>query len=263
MNDELKQFILQLSAQAGEYLRNHFYSFKNVFQKDIGALVTNVDLELEEILSQRIRREFPNHGIMLVGHDKQLPKSDYLWVIDALDGSSHFARGIPMYTSNIALLHKGETLFGAVNQAQTNQLYFAQKDDGAYLNGIDINVSDQTDLDKAFVYVELPEHKFSSQSQVGPMLEKNLKSLDALIKNAAQVETFRIGAFGQCLVAGGSFDAYVDLSGSSRALSQAASTLIVKEAGGEIVDLEKLENGFVQVMATNGKLTESIRENMR
>ena len=72
------------------------------------------------------------------------------------------------------------------------------------------------------------------------------------------METFRIGSFGQCLVASGSFDAYVDLSGTSQALSQAAAQLIIQEAGGELINLAEDNNGFVQVMATNNKLTKKL-----
>src|SRR3989338_6085952 len=237
MKQALKQFLLQISAEAGEFLRNHFYTFKNVFQQDIGSYVTNVDLELEDILARRLRQTYPEYQLAFVGHDTPASNAEYVWIIDALDGSSHFARNIPIYTCNLALQHRGKTVMAAVNAPETRQLFFAQTGKGAQLNGLDIQVSGQDKLDQAFVYVELPERKFAKQADVSGQVEQGMRALRALIAQTAQVETFRLGAIGQCLVAAGSFDAYVDLSGSSQALSQAAGQLIVRESGGEIINL--------------------------
>ena len=81
---KLKQFIIQLSAEAGEYLRNHFYTLKNVVEHESGRLVTNVDLELAKIISQRIAREFTDHEVVIQGSDQSPAKSDFVWYIDPL-----------------------------------------------------------------------------------------------------------------------------------------------------------------------------------
>lgn len=254
----LNQFILQLSAEAGEYLRNNFYTFKNVFHRDVGSLATNVDLELEATLRRRISEAYPDHAITVVGGEAGDAAAEYHWIIDPLDGSQHFSRNIPIYTVNIAVQKHGETIFGAVNHPQTNQLFFAELGKGAWLNGIDIHISEQTELAKAFVFVELPERKFSQQPEKADF-DQRMAAVAKLVERAGQVETFRIGGFGQCLVAAGAFDAYVDLSGTSRADSQAASQLILREAGGEIIDLSPKRDGFIQVLATNGTLTNDLQ----
>ena len=138
-------------------------------------------------------------------------------------------------------------------------MFFAQKGGGAYLNGIDIKVSTQAELAKAFIFVELPEYKFSHQKDAAANFSQNMAIANQLIQQAGQVESFRIGAFGQCLVAAGSFDAYVDLSGSSQEVGQAASTLIVEEAGGQVVNITKPENGFVQLLVTNSHLDQALK----
>jgi len=256
----VRQSILQFSSEAGEYLRSHFYTFKNVFHSDIGSVVTNIDIELTDILVRRVKEIFPDHGIIVHGGESINESADCRWIIDPLDGSSHFSRNIPIYTVNIAFQQAGQTIFGAVNHPQTHQLFFAEKGNGAYLNGINIEVSDQANLAKAFIFVELPERKFSYQPDVAQNFNQNMAVANQLIQQAGQVESFRIGAFGQCLVAAGSFDAYVDLSGSSQALSQAASTLIVQEAGGEVIDIKEPKDGFVQFMVTNRHLTQTLKD---
>lgn len=256
MEKELKQFIIQVSAEAGEYLRSHFYTLKNLVTEDSGRVFTNTDLELGEILKKRILDEYPDHGLIMQGAEDVNPGADYVWIVDPLDGSGHFYRNIPIYTVNIALQYKGEVIFGTVNQPQTNQLFFAQKGQGAYLDGIKIQVSDQSDVGQAFVFIEMPEKKFNKQSND---LDSSMEKIGKLVEKTGQVESFRIGAFGQCLVAAGSFDAYIDFSGTSEELSQKGSRLILSEAGGEIIELSKPEDGLVQIMGTNKNLAKDLK----
>ncbi|OGF26697.1 hypothetical protein A2477_03180 [Candidatus Falkowbacteria bacterium RIFOXYC2_FULL_47_12] len=234
-------------------MRNRFYTFKNVIAADTGATFTNVDVELAEILRRRIAETYPEHGIVIQGEAKNSSNREYCWYIDPLDGSGHFLRNIPVYTVNIAVRHNGETILAAVNHPQTHQLFFAEQGAGAFLNGLKIHVSAQHTLADAFVFLELPEKKFTAQLS-GQTFAERMSIVQKLAENVRQLETFRIGAFGQCLVASGAFDAYVDLSGSSQAVSQFASALIVREAGGEIVHIAKPQNGFVQTMMANAAL---------
>ena len=259
MDKALKQFIVQIAAEAGEYLRNHFYTFKNVIEHDSGALKTNIDLELAAHLRKRIAEVYPEHAVRIQG-ETQTKNAEYVWLIDPLDGSSHFSRSIPIYTVTIALQHNGTTVLAAVNHAQTHQLFFAAQGGGAYLNGIEIGVSEQRDLSKALIFVELPEKKFADQLETTATLETRMGTVNRLVDAAGQLETFRIGSFGQCLVAAGAFDAYIDLSGSSEALSQAASRLILEEAGAEIIDVQPSKDGFVQIMATNNYLAAELKK---
>jgi len=257
---DIRNFIIQLGAEAGEYLRNHFYTFKNVVQRDVGGLATNVELELEAIVRRRLQQQFPLHGLVLVGQERMTKSQlDWLWVVDALDGSQHFSRGNPIYSFNVAAQYKGETVFGVINQPQTHQLFFAEAGQGAFLNGIKTVVSAQTDLDKAYIYVELPEQSEPKPGAINNF-EQSVTIINQLIQHTAQVETFRVGAYGQCLVAAGCFDAYVDLSGSSQKLAQAASLLIAREAGADIIELTPENNGKIQVMVTNNKLTKAMKE---
>ena len=255
---ELQQFIVQVAGEAGEYLRNHFYTFKNVIDHDSGARLTNSDVELAGIIRKRITRVYPDHRVIIVGDHMDASAAEYTWIVDPLEGSNHFLRNIPMYTFNIALQKNGETIAAAVGIPQTNQLLYAFKGTGAYLNGLRTYVSGETDVAKAYVFVELPESKFRNQPNNGHGFDTRFAVVKSLAQNVGQLEILRVGSFGLCLVAAGSFDAYVDLSGSSQALSQQAALLIVREAGGEIVELEKPQNGFTSIMVANKILSESL-----
>mgnify|MGYP001610599915 CR=1 FL=1 len=253
--DELKHYILKLSADAGNFLRSHFHSFRNVFHKDFKDLASNVDIEVERLIIDRIHGAFPDHGIFSEEAGKSNMKADYQWIIDPIDGSAHFVRNIPIYSINIAVQHKGKTIAAAVNLPTTRQLFFAQAGAGATLNGQPIHVSTTTKLEDAYLFVEFPEQKFATQPSIKKDFSNRMKVVEKLVAACAQVETFRIGAVGQCLLAAGAFDAYVDLSGSTRKWDQAASLLIAKEAGAEVIDLEPPSGDALRVMVTNGGLT--------
>lgn len=260
--DHLKHFILKLSADAGDLLRSHFHSFRNVYKKDFHDLASSVDFAVEKLIIERIQKTFPDHGIFSEEAGK-VKSGDYLWVVDPIDGSAHFVRNIPIYSINIALQHRGKTIAAAVNLPTTNQLFFAQAGQGATLNGLPIHVSSTPKLKDAFIFIELPEQKFAAQPSIKKDFAARMKTVEQLVTACAQVETYRIGAVGQCLLAAGAFDAYVDLSGSTRKWDQAASLLITQEAGAEIIDLDPPKEDTLRVMVTNGKLTEQINAIVR
>lgn len=257
--DELKRFILKLSADAGDLLRSHFHSFRNVYKKDFHDLASSVDFAVEKLIIERIQKTFPDHGIFSEEAGK-IKTGDYVWVVDPIDGSAHFVRNIPIYSINIALQHRGETVAAAVNLPTTNQLFFAQAGLGATLNGMPIHVSSTSMLQDAFVFIELPEQKFAAQPSIKKDFAARMQVVEKLVSNCAQVETYRIGAVGQCLLACGAFDAYVDLSGSTRKWDQAASLLIAKEAGAEVIELEPPSGDALRVMVTNGRLNKELRK---
>ena len=256
--DALKRFILTLSADAGDFLRSYFHSFRNVYRKDFHDLATNVDFEVEKLILNRIQKTFPDHGIHSEEAGLIRPEAEYRWVADPIDGSAHFVRNIPIYAINISLQHRGKTIVAAINHPTTRQLFFAAVGQGAYLNGMPIRVSQTKKLGDAFVFIELPEQKFAAQPSIKKDFTKRMKIVEELVAACAQVETYRIGAFGQCLLSAGAFDAYVDLSGSTRKWDQAGSLLVAQEAGAEIIDLDPPTGDALRVMVTNGKLTEQL-----
>lgn len=249
-----ESLILSLLKQVGLYLENKFYSFKNVYNKDTSYVMENFAKEAEEIIFNEIRNQFPRHRIVSSKkpNSKLLKSAGELWIVNALDGFNHFSRNIPIYTSNLAFQSRGEVILSGVNYQAAKQLYLAQKGRGAKLNGLPIQVSGVDKLQGAYVFVELPE------TEAG--FEKKMDKVKELIKACKQVETFRIGALAQCLVASGSFDAYVDFSGTSTVYGQAASRLIIEEAGGQVFNLAEPEGENISWAATNRKLKEELDE---
>lgn len=244
-------------------MQSHSHRSRRVYRKDFHDLATNVDIEVEKLILNRIQKEFPGHGIYSEEAGLIRPDTEYLWIVDPIDGSAHFVRNIPVYTINIALQYQGKTIAAAINHPTTEQLFFAEADGGAMLNGSPIHVSKTGKLSDAFVFVELPEQKFARQPSIKKDFVARMKIVERLVATCAQVETYRVGAFGQCLLAAGAFDAYVDLSGSTRKWDQAGSLLIAKEAGAEIVHLSPPSGDALRAMVTNRRITKELGKILR
>ena len=256
MADEkkIKNLTLSLLSQGGRFLENNFFAFKNVYHKNLDYLKDSLLNQVEDIMAGGIVSLFPGHGLIFTHHpDKNIARrGDYVWTINGLDGRSHFFKNIPIYTLSLTVECKKEIIFAGVNYPSAGQLFFAERGRGSFLNGLPIKVSPVEKLDQAYIFVELPEKD--------ELFESHFFLIKKLGRLAGQLETFRIGSLGQCLVASGAFDAYVDFSGTSELNSQKGSIFIAEQAGAKIINLDKTGTAKVRVAVSNPLLHGQLKE---
>ena len=143
---EMKEVLLWATEEAGKIIQFYFNgTFKIDNKGTVNNLVTEVDKMSEDKIIEIIRKHFPDHSIISEEVGELLKPSDYQWIIDPIDGTVNFAHGIPMCCVSIALKYKDDLLLGAVYNPMMKELFFAEKDKGATLNGIPISVSKKTD----------------------------------------------------------------------------------------------------------------------
>ncbi len=166
------------------------------------------------------------------------PDGKALAVVDPLDGSSNFARGIPFYCTSVAIV-EGDALddvaVGVVRDLVRGDVYHAVKGKGSRKNGTPVKTSEVTEVSRAVLGVDL--------SRGGPGL---VASLAPLIGGAKRQVHFGANAQELCYVADRTFDGFVDVRGSLRITDLAAAYLVAREAGAEITDVrgEKLDVAF-------------------
>src|SRR5690606_878822 len=117
-------------------------------KEGINNLVTEVDKRSEERIIDIIKSNFPEHSIISEEVGELIQKSDYRWIIDPIDGTVNFAHSIPICCVSIGLMHKDEIILGAVFNPMMNELFFAERGKGAYLNDKPISVSLKSDIRK-------------------------------------------------------------------------------------------------------------------
>ncbi len=225
----MEEFIKKITAEAGKKLIDRFKKEKNLFsvREDSKAVVTKHDKEIDIFLIKEIEKKYPKHSILTEESGMKDQGSDYLWIIDSLDGSGNFANGNPLFSVCIALFYKGENILSTTYAPVIEEFYFAKKDKGAFLNNKRIRVSDVKRLKKSYV-------AFCDG------FEKDREKLSKDLGNVFQKVTDlrKIGSAGveTGWLASGRLDGFVMFEGDP--WDMASGVLIVEEAGGKVTDFD-------------------------
>jgi myo-inositol-1(or 4)-monophosphatase len=143
---------IQAARKAGSVHRSFARRDKKIRAKNSSYdLVTAADIEAEKAAVSFIRKSCPDHNFLAEENKYQHHASDYTWVIDPLDGTSNFANNLPIFSASVGLVHKDEVIAGAVYDVSREELFYAQKGRGAFLNGKRIKVSEAASLKQALL----------------------------------------------------------------------------------------------------------------
>lgn len=241
----------QAAEAAAEIIRHYYQSGLDVQIKADASPVTQADVECEAAIKSVLGAAFPEHGFYGEELGQESMDADYIWLIDPIDGTKSFVRGYPFFSTQIALLHRGELIVGVSSAPAFNggqgELAWAEKGQGAYLNGEPIQVSNINEL------------------RLCALSAGNIASLAASPKWGRYGElvqkVHRIRGYGDFyhyhLLAAGRIDLIVE--SDVNILDIAALTVILREAGGDITDLEGKSIGLetTSVLATNGQLRDA------
>lgn len=207
---------------------------------------------VELFLAAKIKEIYPNDRIF-TENNEYCADAEYSWIIDPIDGTLNYCRGIPLYSTSIALSKNDKFWMGGVVDLSNSRIFRAMKGDGAYLNDSMIFVSKTCVLSESFIL----SSSFCSYGD-----RKNI--LARLFESAAQVRIFSSSALDLCLVAMGSVDARI--LANAKLCDLAAAKVILEEAGGEISSWDGsvfTGSHFKQIVASNGKLHKKLLELIR
>ena len=218
--------------------------------KGVADYVTEVDVAAEQEILYQLGKAYPDHAFLAeesgqTGNEK----SDHLWIIDPLDGTSNFMRGIPHYCVSIACLIDGRLAHAVVFDPVRQEEFTASRGRGAQLNGHRLRVSNRTDLSECLLGTGIP---FLGHEQ--QRLPQYTQTLAELAGQCMGIRRAGAAALDLAYVAAGRFDGSWE-TGLER-WDMAAGALLIKEAGGLISDLNGseryLDNG--QVVCGNPKV---------
>lgn len=243
-----KTFSEKLAIGAGKILLGYQNKIKIVNQKDIQDIATNADIASEKYIINEISKRFPDHSILSEEQGETDRHSDYKWIIDPLDGTKEFVRGIPLFNVSIALEYKDELVSAALFRPSENVLYSAGKNLGACRNGKKINVSDKIKLEESFVYCYLPSFKRNQD-----LYESSFDKLKEVGKVAYRLRALADENTALCWLAQGGVEAYLNLSNPPKRHDIATGLLIAKEAGA-VIDTET----YPVVVCNNNKIYNEI-----
>ena len=199
-----------------------------ISRKDRNDFVTEVDEACERVIIETLTQAYPSHGFLgeesgLTGVSAASKASEYVWVIDPLDGTTNFIHGMPVYCVSIGLLHKGQVTQAVVYDPSRDELFVASKGKGAFLNDRRIRVSKQDRLEGALVGTGFP---FKRQAQI----DLYLSMFKEISEKAAGLRRPGAAAIDLAYVAAGRYDAFFEMG--LMPWDAAAGSLLITEAGG-------------------------------
>lgn len=246
----------QAALEAGKVIQKYSgkVHVKNIKNEDTSNFATEVDTEAEKIIVKILTKNFPSHNIIAEEGSRSHKNSEYIWVIDPLDGTFGFSHGMPYFSVSIGLLKNNYPIIGVIYHISAKDLYFAQADKGAYLNGDSIHVSQGRSLESAALAIGFGSRK--------KRVEKSYIRL--LIDKVGYPYSLGSAATKLALVAKGMFDAFVN---EAWVWDFVAGAVIVREAGGRVTDFAGNEPDWSQerlnIVASNGLIHDQILEALR
>ena len=221
----------EAAMAGGEILDKGFRRLKKdqIRLKGAGDFVTELDHRSEEEVIRRIRQTFPEHAVLAEESGTGEGESRYCWFIDPLDGTTNYVHGVPVYSVSIAVSRDDEMVAGVVFDPSHREMFWAVKGEGAYLNGLQIQVSQKEYLRDGFLASGFPWR--SKQ-----YLEMYLDSFRVLFSESAGVRRMGSAAIDLAYTACGRFDGFWEMK--LKPWDIAAGALIVREAGGLVSDFK-------------------------
>lgn len=232
------------AAKAAEIVINNYYAgdFEIEFKPD-ETPVTIADIETEKTIKNIILGAFPDHGFYGEETGKVNELAEYNWLIDPIDGTKSFVRGYPFFSTQIALMYKGELILGVSNSSEFKEMAYAEKGHGAFLNDKKINVSSIDTIKKSTL----------SLGNIATIASKpQWQQLGDLVSNVNRIRGY--GDFYHYhLLASGKIE--IILESDVNILDVAALAVIIREAGGTITDLsgDELSLETTSILASNNK----------
>jgi myo-inositol-1(or 4)-monophosphatase len=233
--------------EAGRYLKDNLGRRVEASYKGAVDLVTPFDLGAQEIVVGRLGAAFPGHGFLAEEGLARPGTSDCRWIIDPLDGTTNFAHGLPIFSVSAALECAGRLTLGLVYDPMRDELFRAEADRGATLNGVPVRVSAVSELGRSLLATGFPYDVRSS-------VVNNLDHWGRFIVRAQAIRRCGSAALDLCYVACGRFDGFWELK--LKPWDVAAGALMVAEAGGLVSDFEggPFTLDAPGVVATNGRI---------
>lgn len=244
---EEQSYVASLIEDAGVMLLDRFRRPMPSKRKAGAGLLTEADTMAEGSLVTGLGKHFPKSKFLAEESGGEMGPCEHKWIIDALDGTSNFAHGLPWFAISVALEVRGDLESGWVYVPATKEMFFAHKGKGAFLNGKPIRVSETKELEDCVISTGFYYFK-------GDELDEQVERFKKVQKVCLGVRRAGSAAMDLAYTAAGFFDGYWEVG--IQPWDVAAGALLVKEAGGMVTDLNAGQ-GFVygrNIIATNQKI---------
>jgi len=234
--ESLCEKVLTIVAETGLYIKSEgkrFSAQNDVEIKGHSNFVTYIDKTSERQLVSKLGSLIPDSGFIAEEGTSDKRGEVYNWVIDPLDGTTNFIHGLTPHSISVALMEGNEVVLGVVYEISHEEMFYAYKDGGAFLNGVSINVSTYAEHQQALIATGFPYCAFNK-------MDGYLSCMKEIMEKASGVRRLGSAAIDLCYVACGKFEAFWEYG--LHPWDVAAGAFIVQQAGGKVTDFEGEDN---------------------
>jgi myo-inositol-1(or 4)-monophosphatase len=230
----LVNVMIKAARKAARSLRRDYGEIQNlqVSRKGPADFVTNADLKAEEIIAEELRHARPEYGFLMEesGAKESSDPKGRRWIVDPLDGTTNFMHGLPHFAISIAAEEAGEIVAGVIFDPIKDELFRAEKGDGAFMNDVRLRVAARRRLDEAIFATGIPFKGIAAH-------EPFLRELPRVMAETAGVRRWGTASLDLAYVAAGRVDGFWERN--LKPWDYAAGILLVREAGGVVSEIDK------------------------
>jgi myo-inositol-1(or 4)-monophosphatase len=239
---------IEAVVRAGDMQMARFGKVMRVDRKSAIDLVTEADVEIEQMFRALIEARFPDHDVLAEEMGAGVrPEASHRWIFDPIDGTTNYAHGVPIFCAALALEIDGEIEVGAIYDPNRRELYTAERGVGAWLNGAPLRVSQAATLIDALLVTGFPY-------SVHEELDEVLAVFRDFVGRARAIRRLGSAAIDMCWVAAGRMDGFWEAG--LQPWDAAAAALLVREAGGRVTEFDGApwQSSSPTITASNGTL---------
>lgn len=246
---------IEAARRAGQAVAARFPAARNVTVKGYRDIVTETDFIAERVVVETIRTRYPDHSVVSEEAGTSLTNSDYRWVIDPIDGTTNYARHLPICAVSVALVKGARPILGAIYDPLRDEMFSAQIGAGANLDGKPLRVSGVNALAEALFGFD-----WGHADQVRTQTVRNVSRVAPLCRTVRGLGSATLAL---AYVAAGRLDGYLNLA--LKAWDTAAGLVLVAEAGGRLSAPDGRPYVYTDAgcLATNGQIHDEVLSRLR
>lgn len=245
------QAAIEIAREAGELQIERLSQARTIEYKGKFNIVTEVDRTCEKLICDFLKEKFPTHDFLAEEGTDTKTDSEWLWIIDPLDGTVNYAHAYPLFAVSIALLHKGQVVVGVVYEPNRDELFVAERGGGAVMNDRPIRVSKIKDIYSSMIATGFAYN-------VSEVDRNNVSHFHRFIRECHAIRRDGVASVDMCYVACGRYDGFWELY--LKPWDIAAASLVIEEAGGKLSAFngKPLDIFGDEIMASNGIIHEEM-----
>ena len=247
----MKKELIKIIKEAGEILKEGYYTKKDITFKAKKDLVTQYDVAVENFLKKKFSKKFKDFNLIAEESDNANVEFNNSIIIDPIDGTTNFVNGVPHTAISVGVHKNKKPYLAVVYNPILDELYTAKIGKGAYLNGKKLKVSNENDFQKSLLATGFPYTSNTNEDDLNDVLKK----IKLILPLCQDLRRLGAASLDLCYIAKGTFEGYYEMN--LKAWDVSAGILILTEAGGVVSNINGDEYTLFEdkyLVASNGKI---------